>query len=453
MLPLPAGEGGVREKSTMTNHTPTEYALTNGRVFLDDGLRDGLAVHVRDERIVSVCETAAVPSHITQVDVAGRAIVPGLIDVHVHSEDWHAPLFLANGVTSVRDVGCPLEQILDRRERWNKSDALAPRVVCCGPLLDGGGAAHKATMLVVKTPDEGRDTVDMLVESGVDQIKLYAWTEWPTFKAILDQSQKYHKFTVAHMQNYVDAASAVRAGLNEIEHCSGCAEAMYPQRGLSGELWRKIFPDQTRDQMNRLIDLLLERGTWMAVTRIVWHTIAHEWDPRLWDAPALRYAPQHLKNWWLSRNPTQLPREHRFDWARAEGAMQIFITNLIERGVRVIAGSDTPCAHVMPGFGLHEEFQLLLDCGMTATEAIHAATSLAAQAIELDAHVGTLTAGKYADMLIVDGDPTQDIRVLQNIWRVVRGGAFIEPAPLLAQAEQYAQTAVQGTERRFSELY
>jgi len=301
--------------------------------------------------------------------------------------------------------------------------------------------------------EQGREAVDLLVESGVDQIKLYAWLNWPTFKAILEQSQKYGKFTVAHMMNYVDARSAVEAGLSEIEHCSGCAEAMYPARGLSGELWRKIFPDQMREQIDCLIELLLARGTWMDVTRVIWHKIAHEQDPRHWDAPQLRYAPRPLMNWWRTRKAAEQPREYWFDWARAEGAMQIFVAHLIERGVRLIAGSDAPFAHVLPGFGLHEEFQLLLDCGMTPAEAINAATCLAAQALQWDENVGSIAAGKYADLLIVDGDPTHDIRALQHIWRVVRGGRMLETAPLLAQAEQYAQTAQPNAVRRFSELY
>ncbi len=133
--------------------------------------------------------------------------------------------------------------------------------------------------------------------------------------------------------------------------------------------------------------------------------------------------------------------------------MQIFIATLIERGARVIAGSDAPFVHVLPGFGLHEELQLLLDCGMTPTEAILAATRLAAQAIQLDADVGTLAEGKYADALIVDGDPTRDIRALGSIWRVMRGGRLLETGPLLAQAEQYAQTAEPNVIKRFSELY
>lgn len=133
--------------------------------------------------------------------------------------------------------------------------------------------------------------------------------------------------------------------------------------------------------------------------------------------------------------------------------MQIFIATLIERGARIIAGSDAPFVHVLPGFGLHEELQLLLDCGMTPAEAILAATRLAAEAIQLDAQVGSLAQGKYADCVIVDGDPTMDIRALRSIWRVMRGGTLLETAPLLAQAEQYAQTAQPNVIKRFSELY
>jgi hypothetical protein len=430
-----------------------EYALTNGRVFIGDSLRDNLAIHVKGDRVAAVCEPAALPPDITSFDVRGCAIVPGLIDVHTHSEEWHLPLFLAHGVTTVRDTGCDLEVALDRRERWNKPDAVAPRFVCCGPLIDGGGAPHKRMMAVATTAEEGAAYVDQFVAAGVDQIKMYAWLDWPAFEGVLKRSQHYGKFTLAHMQNYVDARRAVLGGLDEIEHCSGCAEAMYPERGRNLEPWRKIFPDQTRDQQMQLIDLLVERGTWMAVTRVIWYKLSIEWEPHLWDAPSLRYAPRHLLAWWKGRKPEELTREYRLDWARAYGALQIFTANLIERGARIIAGSDTACMHVMPGFGLHEELALLCDCGMTPVEAIHAATDLAARAIQLDKHVGTIEAGKYADFVIADGDPTRNLRVLQHPWRVVRGGDLLDPAPLLAQAEHYAQTAEQGAERRFQDIY
>ncbi len=432
-----------------------EYALVGGRIFLPggDGLSDGLALHIRGERIVAVVDPRALPPTVPQIDVGGRAILPGLIDVHVHSEDWHAPLFLANGVTTIRDVGCALGPVLDRRTRWNRPDAVAPRLVCCGPLLDGGGAAHTRMMRVVRTADEGRAAVDELVQAGVDQIKLYAWLDWPSFEAILRRSQQHGKFTLAHMQNLVDARSAVKAGLNEIEHCSGCAEAVFPERALAGENWRRLFAATPPDAMDRLIDLLVERNVWMAVTRIIWRNVGSEWQPYHWDQPHLRYASRPLKAWWASRQSNELPRAHRLEYAQAWGALQLFTAKLVERGVRIIPGSDAPFVFVMPGFGLHEELGLLSECGMSPGEVIRAATERAAQALEVDDQVGRLASGKLADLTIVDGDPMADLRALRRVWRVVRGGVWLDPAGLLAQAAEYADSAELGADRRMSDVY
>jgi hypothetical protein len=287
----------------------------------------------------------------------------------------------------------------------------------------------------------------------VDQIKLYAFLDWPTFQAVLQQAQAHGKFTVAHMQNRVEARQAVLAGLNEIEHCSGCAEAMYPDRALGGETWRQIFADITPDRMHPLVDLLLEYDVWMAVTRVIWYKIWHETNPRVWDEPNLRYASRPLQAWWRSRLSEPRSRRERYDWAKAWGAMQIFTATLIERGVKVIPGSDAPFAHVLPGIGLHEELQLLYECGMTPVEIILAATQRAAEALQIDRNLGTIDAGKLADFTIVDGDPTEDIRALTRVWRVVRGGVFHDPASLLAQAAEYAATAEVGAARRVSDVY
>lgn len=439
----------------MTLQALDEYALVGGRVFLgaEAGLIDGLAVHVRGDRIVMVGDPTALPPAVPRVEVSGRSLLPGLLDVHVHSEEWHAPLYLAHGVTTVRDVGRALHPVLDRRVRWNEANALAPRLVCCGPLLDGPGPGHTKMSQVVQTPDEGRQAVDELVEAGVDQIKLYTLLDWPTFQAILQQSQTHGKFTLAHMQNLVDARSAVVAGLNEIEHCSGCAEAMYPERALAGESWRKLYADLEPSRLHDLVDCLLEHKVWMAVTRVIWYKIAWEMDHPNWEDPQLMYAPRPLVAWWMSLNQSNRPRQERLDWAKALGAMQIFTATLIERGVKVIAGSDAPFGFVMPGFGLHDELQLLVECGMSPTEAILAATEYAAQAIQVDDDRGTIEVGKRADFVIVDGDPTQHLRALRQVWRTVRGGQFIDPTPLLAQAAAYAETAELGNARRVSDVY
>lgn len=191
------------------------YALCGGRVWdsTEQCLRAGLAVQVAAGKIVAVCPPEQLAPGIQPIDVSGMSIVPGLIDAHVHSEDWHAPLYLASGVTTVRDTGCALDEVLERRQRWNAAGAMAPRLLCCGPLLDGPGKAWTPMAVIITTPDEARQEVDRLVEAGVDQIKLYARLEWSCFVAALQRAKLHGTFTIAHLQDYGDARQAILAGV------------------------------------------------------------------------------------------------------------------------------------------------------------------------------------------------------------------------------------------------
>jgi hypothetical protein len=431
------------------------YALTGARVFdiRQARLRSDLAVSIRGDRIVAVGDPEQLSPDIPRIGMHGRCIVPGLIDVHVHSEDWHAPLYLANGVTTVRDTGCALEPILDRRRRWSAPDAIAPRLVCCGPLLDGAEPFWPAMAHAVATPEEGRRQVDMLVGVGVDQIKIYVGLERPCFSAVVDQAHKHGKFVLAHLNHHVDARNAIELGLDEIEHLSGCAEALWPQRNAAGEPWLTLWPDFDRARVDALIDQILERDVWMAVTRIIWHKIGTMWDPRHFDHPQMRYVPVRLLAWWDRRWPGHMPAELCLHWSRARAAMQIFTAHLIQRGARVIVGSDAPCCHVMPGFGLHDELQLLVECGMTPAQALVAATWMAARALQIDGMVGAIEPGMLADLVVVNGDPTADIRSLRRIEHVIRGGRCLEPQQLLDAAAAYAAAAPVEGEQRFAAEY
>jgi len=434
---------------------PRRYALTGGRVWdsTNSCLRAGLAVQVEAGTIVGVYPPEQAPSDVEMVDVGGLSLLPGLIDVHVHSEDWHGPLYLACGVTTVRDTGCALEEVLQRRRRWSTPGALAPRLVCCGPMLNGPGPALLPMGVVVRTADEARLEVDRLVEAGVDQIKLYARLDWPCFMAALERAKQHGKYTIAHLQDFGDARQAILAGVDEIEHLSGCAEALWPERHAEGQHWRRLWPDLPAERMDALVALIIERRTWMAVTRGVWYKIGTVWDPRHLDHPQLRYAPVSLRSWWAKVYPADVSAELRLEWIRALAAMQVFTASLVEGGARIIAGSDAPFVNLVPGFSLHDELQLLVDCGMRPAQALDAATRLAAEALGLSGAVGTIEPGKEADLLLIDGDPGQDIRALARIQRVLRAGVWHEPGHLLAQAETQPDTAAQRLQRRISDLY
>ncbi len=441
------------------------YAFVNGNVFdAENGtLSSGRAVLIEGNRINAVCHPDDLSQEVTRFDICGKTILPGLIDVHVHTEDWHAPLFLAKGITTVRDTGCELESVLRRRDLWNASHD-APRLVCTGPVLDNPGNTWHALTQIVRTPDEGRAWVDYLVDRGVDQIKTYAFLDWPCFQAILDQAHRRGKHVLAHLGKHVNARKAIEAGLDEIEHLSGIAEALWWQRNQDGANWEffKLWASIDMEHANRLIDLIQEKRTWIAVTRLVWLRLATTWDSRYQSHPQMKYTPGPLREYWetfspkynkAQRAPKDMPIPSRMDRCQQIAGMAIFTAELFRRNARILIGTDAPFPNLLPGFSYHDEIHALLECGLSEKTALQAATIAGAQALQIDHLVGTIEAGKQADLIVVNGNPLEDIEALQNIAVVIRGGEWLFPERLLEIASEYARNAAPNEQKRFDDLY
>lgn len=433
------------------------YALIGAQLFdpVDGSLIKGRAVHVEAGQIAALCQPEALPPSIERLDLTGKTILPGLIDVHVHSEDWQAPLYLAKGITTVRDVGCELRAVLERRARWNMPDSAAPRLICTGPLLDGPGNTWPAMSQIVDSPEEARAHVDRLVESGVDQIKLYAFLDWPCFEAIIDRAHQHGKFTIAHLGKYCDARKAVEAGLDEIEHLSGVGEALCASANETSPTWdwMAYWAAYDADRARRFADYLVEKGVWLAITRLVWLRLATLWDTRHWSHPQVACLPGPLRAFWEARFPRVVPTALRQERSQQAAGMSLFTTELIRRGAKILVGTDAPFPHLLPGFSYHDELQALLDCGMGEISLLRSCTLLAAQALGIDHLTGSLAPGKCADLIVAPDDPTRDIHALDSIELVIRAGQRLDPAQLLAQAAAYASAAQPSPSRRFSEHY
>ncbi len=455
----------------MTQHTfqtapQGDYALVVGAVF--DSRRGELvhnrAVHLRGDQIVAMCAPGELPDELPRVPMDELTLVPGLIDVHVHSEDWHAPLYLAKGVTTVRDVGCELNSVLDRRARWNRQGACAPRLVCTGPLLDCPGNTWHATTQIVNSPEEARARVDELVERGVDQIKCYAFLDYPCFQAIVERAHHHNKFAVVHLGKHVNARQAIEAGIDEIEHLSGVGEALWAERNAQGATWDfyRLWANMDTDRANELLDEMMARGTWLAITRLVWVRLATTWDQRHRAHPQMAYVPPPLQAFWdtfapnnpVGRVPKGIRPPSRMDRSQQAAGMSLFTSELVRRAYdRILIGTDAPFPYLLPGFSYHDEIAALMDCGMSERTALQAATLWGARALEIDDEVGSIEPGKRADMILIQGDPLEDFHALENIQLVIRDGAWLDPAQLLAEAGAYARTARPSPVRRFDAYY
>ena len=200
----------------------------------------------------------------------------------------------------------------------------------------------------------------------------------------------------------------------------------------------------------------------MAITRLVWLRLATAWDPRHLDHPQMQYVPDALRKFWQrfvpqqaeSRSyPRNLPVPTRQDRSQMVASMSIFTTELIERGAKILIGTDAPMPYLAPGFSYHDEIWALLECGMDAATVLKAATYDGAQALEIDSFVGSVEAGKLADLVIVDGNPLNDMRDLEHISAVICNGRWFNPTSLLTRAAEYARNAPVVMERRFDSTY
>ena len=441
------------------------YALTGGRLFDSAAgiLLENKALLIQGKQILALCSPDELSADTPRLDIPGHSILPGLIDVHVHTEDWHAPLYLAHGVTAVRDTGCDLEDVLDRRSRWNASSS-APHLVCTGPVIDRPGNTWDPLTRRVQTPEDARLLVDELAAAGVDQIKTYAMLDLPCYQAVVDQAHKRGKFVVSHLGRYVDARQAIQAGTDEIEHLSGVSEALWWEASQASQdwIWLKLWAEMDMQRADSLIDLILERGTWMAITRLVWLRLAFAWDTRLADHPQMGYMPPALLQFWDKFSPHNaqkraypagMPPPSRQERCQQVAGMAIFTAELFRRGARILVGTDAPFPHLAPGFSFHDELYALLECGLSEVAALQAATLSGAQALGISDRVGVLAAGKLADLVVVDGDPTLDFKAMTRVRAVAREGHWLDPAALLAQAAEYALKAEPPAQRRFDATY
>lgn len=383
----------------------------------------GTAVILRGNQIEAVCPIGDVPDGITRHPYPNCTLLPGLIDAHVHYSDVFGPAFLAAGVTTVRDVGNGLDWILERRARHAADPSLGPKIVCCGLLIDGAPAFWQRIGREHADADSVRRTVREEAGRGVDQIKLYAALRREQLSAGVDEAHRQGKFVLAHLGSGISADDVVDLGLDETEHLTGCEAA-----------WRA----STTDALDQMIDRLLAGRVIMNPTLVVWDRLGRLVDHAFNFDTRRRWMPQAYLDIWK-----WYPRVHgqrRMVYQTAVPCLKRGLRRMHERGVRLGLGTDTPFPHLVPGFSVHDELAMYVDCGIPPVDALRSATSINAGILGKSGRIGQIAAGFEADVLIVQGDPLQDIDAIANVHSVWRQGRAIDLAAQLARAQATAAT-------------
>jgi Amidohydrolase family len=380
------------------------------------------------------------------VDGTGKFLIPGLWDMHVHccnADDHFFPLFLANGVTGIRDMGGPLEELKACRSNVENGIILGPRMVFSGPIVDGPKPIWPEISFAVGTPEAGRKAVQSVQQSGADFVKVYSLLPRDAYFAIADEAKERHMVFAGHVPDTITAVEASDAGQKSFEHLlsvlRGCSSEedelrTNPVQGQTQmELTREVIKSYDPDKARSLFRRFRKNGTWQCPTLAVLHAIAHLDDPAFRNDPRLAYLPRNVTADWNPTNDFRFKTWTHDDWdaCRLRFAKQCELVGMMAgSGVGILAGTDTPNPYAFPGFGIHDELALLVKCGLTPRQALQAATINPARYFGWEQRMGTVEVGKAADLVLLDANPLEDIHNTTRIAAIFVRGQYLDRAAL-----------------------
>ena len=351
--------------------------------------------------------SVTIPEDAIVYDGAGKTLVPGLIDSHLHSvnDDAFLKVILQRGTTSFRDPGHPFRfyQVLDFRK------SAAPRAFLTGSHLDGYPGVYKDHALLVKDASHARQMVYEYVGQGGTGIKIYFRLPLEYYAPIVKAAEACRIPVFAHLE-LVDADDAIHAGIDGIEHVTSFGSA------LADPADAKEFKDNVRAHSSARSD-----GRYQ-----LWSKIDLKSD-RVREV--IKVAADHN----LIFSPTLTTFERQSDDPRAKDYQAQAFKNMLEfvgmthkAGVRIVTGSHTSGWYADYGWAYQREMELLVEAGLTPMEAIVCSTMNNASYFRSESRIGSIEKGKLADLVLIDGDPSKNISEMRKISRVMLNGVWIE---------------------------
>jgi imidazolonepropionase-like amidohydrolase len=453
--------------SCSKKYAPVSLAITHVMLIDATGAdpKSDVTVIVADEKIQSIAPSGVVqlPKDAQVIDGSNKFLIPGLVDSHLHltgagepsgSREFFLPLLLANGITTVRDMGGYIESLRPLREEIHTGKRLGPEIFYAGRYLDGDPPSFQPS-IVVTNPKQATDDVQELVAQGVDFIKVQSILSRTAYFAIADAAKQQHISFVGHVPDRVTAPEASDAGQKSIEHLTGVVRACtWDEPNLIEEQFRDALKNQTAEasferqlywdkrvystyskkNCEALIAKFRANQTWQTPTLVLLRHDAYptpQSDAEIRDV--LRYVPKSFLAKWqeVRRKQDQFASRSIYQFRDLQYDRSSFLVRKMQAGgVGILAGTDSAAPELVPGFSLHEELVLLTQAGLSPMQALQAATKNPADFMGITQKQGTVEVGKSADLLLLDANPLDDIRNTQKIRALVIRGKLLDRAQL-----------------------
>ena len=411
--------------------------------------------------IVAVGSSAGLrpPAGARIVPARGKYLIPGLWDMHVHTVfgDWvprnervTLPLFVANGVTGVRDMGGDLAVLKQWRAAIASGHLLGPRMIIAGPMLDGPVPRFPSSAPVA-TPADARRIVDDLQAQGVDFIKIQSLVPRDGYFAAAEEAKKRGISFVGHVPDAVRASEASNAGQKSIEHFTGIFEgaSTIEDRLITGpkslgvnvktfdpQRARQLVELMAKNQTWQVPTLVWERGQWLVDDIDKTHDPLTKYAPHAWTEQTW---PMFVREIMAGMDTDPLPVRRQFVQMELDMTLAMF-----RAGVPFMAGTDTAAGvHVFPGFSLHEELALFVKAGLTPLQALQTATLNPARFLGRVADMGSVAEGKVADLVLLDANPLDDINNTRRIRGVLLAGRYFDRGALDRMLQGVATAAAE----------
>jgi len=430
----------------------TLTAITNANVLSPDGqtMLQNRTIIVDGGKIISVTTGTAIPTNAKLIDGRGKYVVPGLVDshTHLHRSPNDLLLYVANGVTHIRDLGGFPENLKLREEI--EQGRIGPRMFVTSPPINTKGfiegiifeffVFHKT----VQNVDQAKSMVKEFVEQGYDAIKTYH-LDMPSYRAVNKLAAKLGKPTVGHFPLDMELSELKVTQQREVAHLEEIVRVLIREYGSINEKGSEAFYAHVEARSNEIVNDLLARDiTVNSVLRYMEniHNQFSDLESALKTVP-IEYANPGLvegtdvvpgyKVGWLPGNnqfeaandpSEEMYKEYDTFWRAREKAHHILLKTMIRRGVRIVAGTDSGGLVVVPGFSIYDELQSLNRAGMSPAQTLATATKNPAEL--MNSNAGTIEVGRRADLLVLDKNPLVDISNTRAIDTVILNGRVFE---------------------------